>query len=88
MFFTSCLPALAKFPRPKARDRLCRDAQYHDKYEVFKDRANQTISVNWPYEPADTLIRISPNEFAVNPVFITHVRTLSNWTYGAEFLQE
>lgn len=76
------------FSRPKSRDRLCKDAQYHDKYEAFKNACNETISINWPYEPADTLIRISANEFTVNPVFITHIRTNSNWTLGPGFLEK
>jgi hypothetical protein len=80
---------LLTLSRPKSRDRLCRDAQYHDKYEVFKNACNATISINWPYDPSDTLIRISPTtEFTVNPVFITHIRTNSNWTLGPEFLDQ
>ncbi len=74
--------------RPKSRDRLCRDAQYHDKFEDFKNACNETISINWPYEPADTLIRVSASEFTVNPVFITHIRTNSNWTLGPSFLEK
>ena len=79
---------LLKFPRPKARDRLCRETIYHDKYEAFKDVSNRTISINWPYEPKDTLVQSSPNELIINPVFITHVRNLDNWTYSAEFLEQ
>ena len=60
---------------------------YHDKYEEFKSVTNSTISINWPYNPADCLIAMSSAEYAVNPVFITHVRNLSNWTLGPSFLQ-
>ncbi len=74
--------------RPKSRDRLCRDAQYHDKYEDFKNCCNETISINWPYDAADTLIRTSANDFTINPVFITHIRTYSNWTLGPGFLEK
>jgi hypothetical protein len=74
--------------RPRSRDRLCRDSYYHDKYEAFKNACNETISVNWPYEPTDTLIRTSATEFTVNPVFITHVRNHSNWTLGPGFLEK
>ncbi|KAH8746654.1 hypothetical protein BGZ57DRAFT_935899 [Hyaloscypha finlandica] len=73
---------------PKSRDRLCREAHYHDKFEAFKERANETISVNWPYKSEDTLIQMSPTEFALNPVFTTHIRTLGNWTYGPSFLKD
>jgi hypothetical protein len=79
---------MLKGSRPKSRDRLCRDAHYHDKFEALKERANATISVNWPYKSEDTLIQMSPTEFAINPVFTTHIRTLSNWTYGPSFLKE
>ncbi|KAN0114466.1 protein of unknown function (DUF3425) domain containing protein [Hyaloscypha variabilis] len=75
-------------PWPEARNRLCCDAQYHHNYEEFKNVYNETISINWPYEDADTLIRISPNEAAINPVFITHVRTNSSWTLGYSFLDK
>ena len=73
-------------PRPKARDRLCRNVQYHDKYEDVKTICNLSVCVNWPYEPFDTLISISGSEYVVNPVFITHVRNLDNWTLGQSFL--
>jgi len=72
--------------RPKARDRLCRNLQYYDKYEDVKTVCNSCISINWPYEPFDTLISISGSEYVVNPVFITHVRNLDNWTLGQNFL--
>ncbi|PMD33123.1 hypothetical protein L207DRAFT_175622 [Hyaloscypha variabilis F] len=79
---------LDMMPWPKSRDRLCRDAQYHDKYEDFKNCCNETISINWPYDAADTLIRTSANDFTINPVFITHIRTYSNWTLGPSFLEK
>ncbi|KAE9379692.1 hypothetical protein N431DRAFT_527062 [Stipitochalara longipes BDJ] len=75
-------------PGPELRNRLCCNAQYHDKYEAFKDTYNETISINWPYKVADTLLRISPNEFAINPVFITSIRINSNWTLGPSFLDK
>ncbi|KAH8752082.1 hypothetical protein BGZ57DRAFT_965916 [Hyaloscypha finlandica] len=75
-------------PWPRSRDRLCRDSYYHDKYEAFKNAYNETISINWPYDPADTLIRTSATELIINPVFITHVRNNNNWTVGPGFLEK
>jgi hypothetical protein len=49
---------------------------------------NETISVNWPYAAADIFIKTSLNEFVINPVFITHIQTLENWTIGVESLKE
>ncbi len=79
---------LLKSLRPKARDKLCRDVRYHERLEAFKRDYNESISVNWPYEPTDTLIRISPTEISVNPVFISHIRANSNWTVDPSFLHK
>jgi hypothetical protein len=79
---------LLKVPRPKSRDRLCRNAIYHDKYEALTNAANETMTINWPYRPEDTLIKLSPTEFAINPAFITHLRNLDNWTVGPSFLDK
>ncbi|KAH8750625.1 hypothetical protein F5882DRAFT_77230 [Hyaloscypha sp. PMI_1271] len=72
---------------PKARDRLCRDMKFHDKFEEFSKIANETWSINWPYNPGDCFITLSSKEYIVNPVFITHIRDLSNWTYGPSFFE-
>jgi hypothetical protein len=79
---------LLKVSRPKSRDRLCRNASYHDKYQALTNAANETLSINWPYKPEDTLIKISPSEYTINPVFLTHLRNLDNWTVGAAFIEE
>ncbi|KAH8796716.1 hypothetical protein BGZ57DRAFT_961682 [Hyaloscypha finlandica] len=76
------------YPWPKSRDRLCRNATYHDKYQALTNAANETLSINWPYKPEDTLIKISPSEYTINPVFLTHLRNLDNWTVGAAFIEE
>ncbi|KAI1447440.1 hypothetical protein F5Y02DRAFT_424545 [Annulohypoxylon stygium] len=45
-----------------------------------------TISLNWPYEDTDTLLR-SPDggELLINPVFERHLRRFENWTLGEAF---
>lgn len=78
----------SKVHRPKARDRLCRNVEYHDKYNSLLNAANETLSINWPYKAEDTLIQLSPSEFTINPVFITHLRNLDNWTLGPQFLEK
>jgi hypothetical protein len=80
--------SLLTVSRPKARDRLCRDACYHDQHEEFKNTINETMSINWPYKPEDTLIKIAPSEYAINPVFVTHLRNLDNWTVGNSFMKK
>ena len=45
-----------------------------------------TLSLNWPYDPSDTLQSV-PNseELLISPVFERHLRDLSNWTLGPAF---
>lgn len=45
-----------------------------------------TLSLNWPYDPSDTLISVPDSEeLLINPVFERHLRDLSNWTLGPSF---
>jgi hypothetical protein len=71
--------------RPESRDTICRDLKLHDKWEELANTCNDTMSINWPYNPADCLISLSSKEFVVNPVFIQHIRDLKNWTVGQSF---
>lgn len=73
-----------KVPRPQLRDTLCRNTKYHN--EAFIQRFNKTLSINWPYKPEDVLIQIT-SKFAINPVFVTHLQNLDNWTVGPEFIE-
>lgn len=73
--------------RPKAREAICQNFECHGNWEYFKTLCNQSISVNWPYEASDTLIAISDTEYVINPVFMTHIRTLGNWTLGLAFVE-
>ena len=45
-----------------------------------------TLSLNWPYEPTDTLISMpDSDELSINPVFERHLRDLNNWSLGPAF---
>lgn len=44
-----------------------------------------TLSLNWPYEPTDALLKKSDGELVINPVFETHLRNLQNWSLGPAF---
>lgn len=74
-------------PWPKARDKVCQNLKFHDTFEEFSHIANDTISINWPYNPADCLVSSTSKEVTINPVFIQHVRDMNNWTYGPSFLK-
>ncbi|KAH6675167.1 hypothetical protein B0J14DRAFT_30197 [Halenospora varia] len=84
------------FPWPKARDRICQSSHYHTSlhYETFKIVCNRSISINWPYEPGDALLQVGGydkgngrGEYVINPVFLSHIRRLENWTLGKEFVE-
>jgi hypothetical protein len=74
--------------RSKARNRLCQDKSCYGQHDEFKSAMNETLSVNWPYKPEETVIKIAPSEYAINPVFVTHLRNLDNWTVGVSFLSK
>lgn len=74
-------------PFPKMRDRLVRD--YNPREYLFDNffiPFTSTISLNWPYEPTDTLLS-SPesDELMINPIFERHLRRLENWSLGPAF---
>jgi hypothetical protein len=56
------------------------------------------LSLNWPYEPTDTLLSTSGlgkssdrednwggDDLMINPVFEQHLRNLNNWSLGPAF---
>ncbi|KAI1210346.1 uncharacterized protein F4807DRAFT_467134 [Annulohypoxylon truncatum] len=55
-------------------------------FENFFIPFTTTISLNWPYEGTDALLR-SPagGELLINPVFERHLRRFENWTLGDAF---
>jgi Domain of unknown function (DUF3425) len=74
-------------PWPKMRDRLVRDYNPRDYlFDNFFMPFTSTLSLNWPYEPTDTLLS-SPesDELMINPVFERHLRRLENWSLGPAF---
>lgn len=74
-------------PWPKMRDRLVRDYNPRDYlFDNFFIPFTTTLSLNWPYEPTDTLLS-SPesDELMINPVFERHLRKLENWSLGPAF---
>jgi hypothetical protein len=74
-------------PWPKMRDRLVRDYNPRDYlFDNFFIPFTTTVSVNWPYEPTDTLLSSPENdELMINPVFEKHLRRLDNWSLGPSF---
>ncbi|RYP03553.1 hypothetical protein DL764_005054 [Monosporascus ibericus] len=84
-----------QLPFPEMRERLVRehyDNHQHQQpgvpplFDDFFIPFTTTLSVNWPYEPTDTLLQ-SPDgsELLINPVFERHLRRLENWTIGESF---
>ncbi|KAI1460782.1 hypothetical protein F4805DRAFT_454227 [Annulohypoxylon moriforme] len=76
-------------PFPAMRERLA--AEYETRageflFENFFIPFTTTVSLNWPYEDTDTLLR-SPDggELLINPVFERHLRRFENWTLGEAF---
>ncbi|CAG8982495.1 hypothetical protein HYALB_00002275 [Hymenoscyphus albidus] len=77
-------------PWPKMRDRLVRDYNPKDYlFDNFFIPFTTTLSLNWPYEPTDTLLS-SPesDDLMINPVFERHLRRLENWSLGPAFAKE
>ncbi|KAG9245121.1 hypothetical protein BJ878DRAFT_575135 [Calycina marina] len=76
-------------PFPKMRDRLV--GEYNPKDYLFDNffiPFTGTLSVNWPYEPTDTLLSSPENdELMINPVFERHLRRLDNWSLGPLFVK-
>lgn len=85
--FTSHPAWIDHLPFPKMRDRLVRDYNPRDYlFDKWFIPFTTTISLNWPYEPTDTLLS-SPesDELMINPVFERHLRRLENWSLGPAF---
>ncbi|KAI1799253.1 hypothetical protein F4811DRAFT_114955 [Daldinia bambusicola] len=74
-------------PFPHMREKLAKEYNPTDfLFDNFFIPFTTTISLNWPYEPTDTLLQ-SPdgNELLINPVFERHLRRFENWTLGEPF---
>ncbi|PGH14590.1 hypothetical protein AJ79_02925 [Helicocarpus griseus UAMH5409] len=72
-------------PWPRMRDRMV--SSYQDyQFENWFIPYTTTLSINWPYEPSDTLLTASDSEeLIINPVFERHLRNLNNWSLGPDF---
>jgi hypothetical protein len=74
-------------PWPRMRDKLVRDYN-PDEYlfDNFFIPFTTTLSLNWLYEPTDTLLTsVETEELMINPVFERHLRRLENWSLGPAF---
>lgn len=72
-------------PWPRMRDRLV-STHPNVPFDDFFIPYTTTVSLNWPYDAADVLIRTpGTEEFTMNPMFETHLRDLSNWSLGSVF---
>jgi hypothetical protein len=74
-------------PWPRMRDKLVRDYVLSEyAFDNFFIPFTTTLSLNWTYEPTDTLLT-SPetDELMINPVFERHLRRLENWSLGPAF---
>ena len=72
-------------PWPRMRDKL---VQIYPKipFDEFFIPYTTTVSLNWPYDDMDTLLRVpGTEEWGINPVFEGHLRDIGNWTLGPAF---
>lgn len=72
-------------PWPRMRDRMVH-LYPNIALENFFIPYTTTLSLNWPYDPSDTLLSLpDSDELSINPVFERHLRDLNNWTLGSAF---
>ncbi|KAK2795693.1 hypothetical protein FQN52_003542 [Onygenales sp. PD_12] len=72
-------------PWPRMRDRMVASSSEYDFQNWFIPYTT-TLSINWPYEPTDTLLTTAESdELIINPVFERHLRNLNNWSLGPAF---
>lgn len=58
------------------------------KFDRFRKITSETLSINWPYDVSSILSVVSHSELQLNPVFVSHVRNIANWTVGVELIEE
>ncbi|KAF3909211.1 hypothetical protein ABW20_dc0102477 [Dactylellina cionopaga] len=73
-------------PWPMTRDEMAKHPEKYNNTE-FSIPYTGTLSVNWPYDPLDTVMEQSPGEFVINPVFEAHIRKIENWSVGSKFAE-
>lgn len=74
-----------QLPWPRMRDRMVH-LYPSIALEHFFIPYTTTLSLNWPYDPSDTLLSLpDSDELSINPVFERHLRDLNNWSLGPAF---
>ena len=75
-------------PWPRMRDRIIED-YVHYPFDNFFVSYTKTLSLNWPYDPRDTLLSTSPgsDDWVINPAFESHLMQLGNWSLGPAFAE-
>ncbi|KAI9759455.1 MAG: hypothetical protein M1835_000365 [Candelina submexicana] len=72
-------------PWPRMRDKMV-DSYQNYPFENWFIPYTTTLSLNWPYEPTDTLLSTAESDdLMINPVFERHLRNLNNWSLGPAF---
>ncbi|KAI1323828.1 hypothetical protein F5Y16DRAFT_382690 [Xylariaceae sp. FL0255] len=74
-------------PFPLMRSRIIQKWSHSPiVFTEFFIHYNKSLSLNWPYEECDVLLRSADgNEVFINPVFERHLFTQENWTLGESF---
>ncbi|KAF2969845.1 hypothetical protein GQX73_g3698 [Xylaria multiplex] len=86
--FTKPHPAWVDYlPFPAMRERFVHEYNAPEfRFDDFFIPYTSTLSLNWPYEDPDALIIThDESETIINPVFMTHLSRLENWTLGDAF---
>ncbi|MCJ1300644.1 hypothetical protein MMC08_003441 [Hypocenomyce scalaris] len=73
---------------PLLRERLVGNYR-HFPFVDFFIPFGAGMSLNWPYDPMDCLLKSPDAEgVTINPVFEQHLRNLDNWSLGSDFAKE
>lgn len=73
--------------RPEARDLIIQHMDF-SQYELFERLTGDSSSVNWPYADSDLfIVKGDGKQLVLNPVFISHIRNISNWTVGPQVVE-
>jgi hypothetical protein len=72
--------------RPLARDRIIQHMDW-SQYPLFRRLVSETTSINWPYPESDIFwSKGNGREKVINPVFLSHVFNIDNWSVGSEVI--
>ncbi|KAF2428079.1 hypothetical protein EJ08DRAFT_328840 [Tothia fuscella] len=74
---------------PKAREKMCRSPEYHDKIDIMSGVSNESISINWPYQLSDMVMQVNGlgSEIVLTPAFERHMKDLKNWSVGPRMFE-